>query len=156
MKNREISRQIQRLNSLVSRTSAAAGGDLELQAEWARYICIVAAGLIENGLKAIYSDFVDNASSVQVAGFAKATLSRIQNPRAERFLEISGSFNDDWRNELERFFEKHGGKEAINSIMSNRHLIAHGKTSNISMTPLKDYIKEAVRVLELIEQQCTR
>lgn len=156
MRNPEISRQIQRARALVDRTTAACGGDIELQAEWARYLCIVVAGVIENGLKAVYSDFTEKSASKPVAAFAKGVLSRIQNPKAETFLQTAGGFSGTWRAELEKYLDDSGGKDAINSIMANRHLIAHGKSSAISMAFLKDYFAKSVAVLEFIEEQCNR
>lgn len=48
MNNREIARQLQSLRDLIKRTSQACGGDVEMQAHWARYLCVLSAGLVEN------------------------------------------------------------------------------------------------------------
>jgi hypothetical protein len=47
-----------------------------------------------------------------------------------------------------------GRRDAINSIIANRHQIAHGETSRITLLRLKDYFSKAVQVLEFIEDQC--
>ena len=63
MKNQEVSRQLQRLQSLIKRTNAASRGDIEMQAHWAKYLCVLSAGFLENALKEIYAEFVRGASS---------------------------------------------------------------------------------------------
>ena len=50
--------------------------------------------------------------------------------------------------------ESDGNKEAIDAIISNRNLIAHGENSNITLVQLKDYLTKSVRVIEVIENQC--
>ncbi|MEA3523144.1 MAG: hypothetical protein U9R50_09210, partial [Campylobacterota bacterium] len=67
MKNREINRQLQALKDLLKKTDEATNGSIELQSHWAKYVCILSSGLIENSLKEVYSEFVKNASSQPVA-----------------------------------------------------------------------------------------
>jgi hypothetical protein len=52
------------------------------------------------------------------------------------------------------FVEDEGRDDAIGNIMTNRHLIAHGKNSQITIGKIKEYLKLAVEVLEFIENQC--
>lgn len=158
MKSQELSRQLQRINDLVSKTDQACSTNLELQAHWAKYICILTAGFLENALKDIYIDYADRQVSQPIAKFVGSKLSSIRNPKTERFLEIAGAFKDEWVAELTTFTEDEGRKEAIDSIMVNRHLIAHGKTHNssISLAQMKSYLAKAIEVIELIEEQCLR
>ncbi len=55
MRNRNINLQLQQLNSLFRNTSSASSGNIELQAHWAKYLCVLSAGLIENALSEIYT-----------------------------------------------------------------------------------------------------
>ena len=81
-------------------------------------------------------------------------LARIQNPKISKFLEVAGSFRVEWKDQLETFVNDGGRREAVNSIMSNRHLIAHGKDSTISLVQVKEYLAKSVEVIEFIEAQC--
>ena len=71
---------------------------------------------------------------------------------------MASAFSDTWGSELQAFANENGRREAIDSIMVHRHLIAHGKyqDSRISLAQLKDYLKKAVEVLVLIESQVRR
>ncbi len=155
MKNREINRQLQALNDLLKKTDEATKGSLELQSHWAKYVCILSSGLIENSLKEVYSEFVKNASSQPVANYTCSILKKVQNPKATRFVETARMFKVEWANELECHMEEEGRADAINSIMSNRHLIAHGKSSGITLTRVKEYLGKAIEVIEFIEEQCS-
>lgn len=155
MNNRELLRQIQKLNALFDRTQNASGGNIEIQSHWAKYLCVLSAGFLENTLFEIYGDFCKRAASEHVANFASKNLSRIQNPKTNRFIEVASNFKKAWGEDLKAFVDEDGRKEAINSIMANRHLIAHGKTSNITVAQLKEYLDKAIEVVDFIESQCS-
>jgi len=89
MQNRDISKQLQRLNYLIKKTDEACAGNLELQAEWAKYLCILSAGLLENALKAIYIEFARGTVSGPIANYVSSTISPIRNPKTQRFFRYS-------------------------------------------------------------------
>ena len=158
MLNRELSRQLQRLQDLIKKADEACNGKIELQAQWARYLCVLSAGFLENAIKEIYTDFARNQVSQPVANFISSKLSPIRSPKAQLFIDIAAAFNDTWRGELEIYLNDNGRGDAIDSIMGNRHLIAHGKyyNSGISIARVKEYLAKAIEVVEYIEQQCAR
>ncbi len=133
MQNQEVSRQLQRLRDLFAKTSEACGGNVEMQAHWAKYLCIRAAGLLENALPEIYKSFVSSAAPAPIANFVGTQLDKLQNPKTSRFIEVARSFKPVWGDELEKFVNDGGRREAIDSIMSNRHLIAHGGDTGITL-----------------------
>ena len=153
MKNAELNRQAKRIQELFTRTSAAVGTDDELRAHWAKYLCVLSAGLLENAIRVLYSDFVSNASSSPVANYANGHLGKVRNPKPTKFLEIAGAFKDAWRSELDKFLQNDGRSEAIEAVMNARHQIAHGKDTGISLVRLKGYFTKLVEVIEFIEKQ---
>lgn len=154
MKNQEMSRQLQRLESLFKRAGEASNGDLDLQSHWARYLCVLVSGFVENGVKEIYSEFVSRGASKPVADYAISYLATIQNPKAEKILAITGSFKKEWRDELAKYLEEDGRKDAVDSIMTNRHQIAHGKDVGITLARVQGFFKKIADILAFIEQQC--
>lgn len=155
MRDRDLDRQLHAVQSLFQRTRAASGDDIELMSHWARYLCVLCAGYLENALAAVYSDFCRRKSSDPVANFAVSTLEKIANPKTHRFLEVAGRFKPAWRDELTSFVDEDGRRDAIDSIMSNRHLIAHGGRSDITIARMSDYFAKSIRVVEFIERQCS-
>lgn len=142
----------------MKRATEAAGDNLELQAEWARYICIVTSGILENSLKELYIDFAKQKASAPIAKYISSQIFQLRNPKTQRFLDIASAFSQTWHLELEAYVGDNGRSEAIDSIMNQRHLIVHGKykNSNITMASIKEYFSKAVEVLDFIEQQCAR
>lgn len=154
MRNVEVLRRAQRLQDLITRTNAATSGDLELQSHWAKYLCVLAAGLLEVSVPEIYGAFVKSRASPEVGAFAASILATVRNPKPGKFLEIASRFDSSWRTDLETFLAEDGRGDAIESIMNNRHLVAHGKDSRITMAALKTYFDKAVAVVEFVEDQC--
>jgi len=125
-----------------------------MRSHWAKYLCILSAGFLENAIEEVYGDFVRGAASKPVADYATSVLSKIQNPNIPRFIGTARSFRQDWATALDTYVDEEGRREAINSIMKNRHEIAHGKYSGITIAQIKDYLDKAVEVVEFIENQC--
>lgn len=156
MQNRELHRELQRIRGLVDRTRLATDSNLELQAHWGRYLCILVAGFLENAIGEIYSGFAHDVANAQAARFISSALSKVRNPKAQRFSEIANAFDSAWARELDSFMSDNGRKEAIDTIMANRHLIAHGKDTGITVARVVGNLNKCVEVIEFIENQCRK
>lgn len=149
-----LASQRQRLLWLIEQANRLPAEQTELRAHWARYICVLVSGFLENSLKELYSHYARSCSAPAVANYVEVQLERLQNPRAQRFVETAQAFDKRWANDLAAFMEEEGRKEAIDAIMANRHQIAHGKDSGITLARISDYLAKSVRVLDFIEAQC--
>ncbi len=154
MKTLALVQQHQKLIWLIDHTGESCGDNLQLQAHWGRYLCVLAAGFLENAIGEIYARFAKQASSPPVANYVSAVVLKIQNPKAERFVSTAKAFKQDWGNRLEEFLADNGRKDAIDSIMSTRHLIAHGRDTAITVSRVRDYLDKSVEVIEFLENQC--
>lgn len=154
MKSNALVSQKQRLDWLIKEAEKFQGDQLELQAHWARYLCVLAAGFLENALSEVYSNYAKSAANAQVSNYVEAALRQIKNPKAGRFINTARAFDRSWEESLVTFIETDGRKDAIDAIMANRHLIAHGKDSGISLVRVKSYLKKSIEVVEFIETQC--
>ena len=154
MRNRELSRQIESIDSLLRYTSTATG-DIEILGHWGRYLCVLTAGFLENSIEEVYGKFVRDASSQPVARFAEYQLGRINNPKSGRFVETAGRFKPEWADDLKAFLDEDGKRRrnAIDSIMSNRNIIAHGDDVEISVGRVREYLPHCIEVVEFIERQ---
>jgi hypothetical protein len=154
LKNTELRSQASRISDLLAKAPSATGGDIELQAHWARYICVLAAGFLENALFEVYAAVIRTGSNPAVASFAVSRLEKISNPKASRFIDTATAFKAGWGEELSTFVDDEGRRDAIDSIMSNRHLIAHGAHSGITIARLRQFFEKSVDVVMFLEKQC--
>lgn len=126
-----------------------------MQGHWARYICVLSAGYVENTVRDIYGQYVHkNSYSQPVIRYATKQLDSVQNPRPEKLVKIAASFDPAWGRDLETHLNQNFRSDAVNAIMSNRHLIAHGRSSNITVGQISLYLGKVVEVAEFMESQC--
>ena len=155
VKSHDLNKQYKVILNLIASTRASCGDDLELQGHWGKYICILSAGFLENAISQVYMPLVSGSASPAVSNFTNRMLEKIQNPKASKFVEVARSFKKEWGDDLEAYFNSDIElKDAIDSIMQNRHLIAHGKNTSVSIVKVKDQIEKSVEVIEFIENQC--
>ena len=133
MNTLEAVRYKQRLDNLFGQISVFSENP-ELQSQWARYLCVLVSGFLETSICAIYGEFARRTASPYVANFVKCELGSFQNPKMGKIIELTRAFNSKWANELE---SKTAGKlkEAVDSIVANRHQIAHGRDVGITYSP---------------------
>lgn len=154
MHSRELNRQVQRLKALIDQADQASHESLELHGHWARYTCILVAGFLENAIAEVYSEFAKRQCSARVARYVSARVSRIQNPKSYRFIEVADAFDKSWGDTLSEFLDQEGRRDAIDGIMNVRNNVAHGKDTGITVARVKDYLEHSVRVVEFLEVQC--
>ena len=92
MKTLEAIRYKQRLDNLFAQISAFST-ELELQSQWARYLCVLVSGFLEVSICATYNQFAKNSASPQVANFVKYQLDSFQNPKMGKIVELTRAFN---------------------------------------------------------------
>ena len=155
MRSRELIKQHEQIKRLIQETKTSTNGNLELQGHWGKYLCVLVSGFLENSICEVYIEFVNTASAPHVTQYTRTALSKIQNPKAAKFVDTARQFKKEWGQELETFFiEDSSRKDAIDSIMQNRHLIAHGKSSSISVARVSEYLQKSIEVIEFMENQC--
>ena len=152
MRNVEAVRYKQRLDHLFEQISALPD-DIELQSHWSRYLCILVSGFLETSVRTIYSQYAREKAAPNIANYVTRRLERFTNPNMGDILTLSGMFNNEWRDQLENATEGEL-KAAVDSIVANRNLIAHGANVGIGFNTIKGYYKSAVKVVELIESNC--
>ncbi len=143
----------QRLDHLFGKV-AALSCDLELQAHWARYLCVLTSGFLEVSVSAIYTEYARSNTQPRIANFVSSQLRRFPNPKMNRIIELARQFSGEWADRLQR--DTDGAlKDAVDSIVDNRNAIAHGGNIGITYHRIRDYYARALRVVELIDRQCS-
>ena len=151
MRNKEIIRYQQRLDKLFDKIKDIQ--DIELQSHWARYLCILVSGYIETSIRSIYIEYARKRADSNIADFVSNTLKDFRSPNMNKILDLVHDFNPQWEVELKNFTDGEL-KDSVDSIVSTRHNIAHGRNVGISYVTIKKYYQNAIKVIELIDAQC--
>src|SRR5205809_5504366 len=95
----------QRLDAALKRAGNLAQLDVEIQADFAKYLCILVSGYIETAVAEIAIEHCRARSQPTVANYTGRELGRLQNLKAERLLQVVGAFSPDWRREVEAYID---------------------------------------------------
>ena len=151
--NKEVLRSQSRLDNLFGKVSYMSD-DPELQAHWSRYLCVLVSGFLETSIREIFSEYTKTKASPKIVNYVERQLERFQNPNAEAILQLAGAFDPSWRSDLEDTVDEQI-IAAVNSIVTNRHGIAHGRNVGLSYRVMYDYYINSRKLVELIDRQCS-
>lgn len=147
----EIHQQKQRIDALFK--LARQFPDPEVQSHWSRYLCVLVSGFLENSVEICLGKYSRRVTNDAVANFVSSKLRGFQNPKMGHIAELFGSFDPAWAAKLDA--ETQGRlSDSVNSIVGNRHKIAHGESVSLSLGSLATYYQDAVKVIELMEKTC--
>lgn len=142
----------QRLDSLFDRISTLPIDD-EIHAHWSRYLCVLISGFIENAMRILLTEYTKNKSHPNVSNYVSKQIKGITNLNNEKILQLLGSFDSEWRNVIEQKITD-AQKDAIDSIVANRHNIVHGRSVGITVPRVKNYYHRILAVIDAIESDC--
>lgn len=153
--NEELKQQSEKIINLIATAELTFDEGDELRSHMAKYICILCSGFLENAIHAIYTDYVKKeTTSITVISFATIILNKIQNPNSEKIRAIAKNFKLEWETGLNLFLQQEERNTALNYIIKDRHRIAHGKDSDITLSRIREYHNKAVEIIEFLETQC--
>lgn len=111
-------------------------------------MCVLTAGMLEAGLKAILAEYVSrNANRAVVRQYRRISERRPLNPNANEIVEILRHFDPVWALEIDEFLSKKDGA-LVDSVMNNRNQIAHGGQVGLSPATMREQFEGVVRVVE--------
>jgi len=142
---RQIENRIIRLYELFP----AVEGD-EVRAELTKHLCVLTSGMIEVTCRDILTKYSEVRCSPQVLRHVSTSVAGFQNANTAKIIELFSSFDPEavekWCNDL---LEEESA--SINSIISNRHQIAHGRSIGLSFDVLQRYYKFALSAVQKLE-----
>lgn len=144
----EVSRLRMRLEATFSR-SPSSSADLEVQADYAKYLCVLVSGFFENAIVALLLHYAEKRSAPEIAAFVERQLDRWTNPNFDKIAVLFGSFNPDWRRALEIYLVDQR-KDSVHSLVALRHKIAHGESVGTSLSQVKAHYKVVLEVVEFL------
>ena len=131
---------------------ATAVKDDEVKALLSNYICVLVSGYIETSIQDIISEYTKPRSHGSVSGFVVGRLKRFTNANTEKIGNMLNNFNQDWKSSFDSMLTEER-RSAINSIVANRNLIAHGISTSISLRNVSEYYVRCKDVINEIESK---
>ena len=137
------------LDSLFEKGSSLSD-DPELLANWAKYLCVLVSGFVEESVRVLVINYAESRAAPEIGHFVGCRIRKFQNPKMSNILTLLGGFSEELRSQIESATEGEL-KDAVDSVVQNRHLIAHGRSVGISFVTIRDYYKRILSVVEHLE-----
>lgn len=122
----------------------------ELQPHLASYLCVLISGYLELSIREILRFHCSKRSAPEVAAFAAASLKSFQNPTREQIEQLLRRFSVTWVESLADLED--GTMDQINSLVLNRHKIAHGEVITLGLRQVLDHYESAKRLIRHLER----
>ena len=150
--NEELNRQLHKINKLIKQAKTF-NVDGELQAHFTKYICIRFSGFIENAITITFTDIAAKSCDSGVSfNYIKSQLFKIQNANSEKIRNLARAFKTSWHDILRDYMQIDNRGSSINYILKDRHNIAHGRDTTVTLRQLEQHISKALQVIVFIEQ----
>ena len=120
-----------------------------------RHLCVVCAGVLEEHVRLHVAEYARVKSFGFVASFVSSRISRTTNLNTEKLTQLLREFDASLAEEMEQFMDDRR-KEGLNSLMSVRHTVAHGKDNGVSLHRIRQYKDIVLEILDKADEMFTR
>lgn len=124
--------------------------DLQAQADLACYLCVLVAGYLEQAARHILGDFAARKAHPSIARFAERRLGAFTNANSRKLCDLVGDFDAQFRERMEDFVSGER-KDAIDSVIANRHQIAHGRDVGLTIFRISAYYNHVLDTVAFLE-----
>lgn len=150
-----ISAYRKQIDDVVGRVDAliSAGGtvDPELTSDLAKYITVLSAGLIENTMEEVVLEYGRQFRDTRMDTYLAGRMRSFNNPQRNRILDVLSSFDGNWGLRAKAFLAVNATHTvALESIMSNRHQIAHGGFSGVTLGDIRRWLLDVEPIVQFL------
>lgn len=150
----EVARLEKRLDATFQRIKIfGATADIEVQSDFARYLCVLVSGYLEKAVAELVLEHARRNSRVSLQRFVEYKTRHFMNANCQKLTELLGGFDPEWRRGLEQFLVD-DIKDAVDSVVSLRHRIAHGGTGDVTYQRILGYYERIKKVVNHIGALC--
>lgn len=138
------------LDATFERISKIDPMEIELRADFSRYLCVLVSGYLEQAIRNAIAEYATRRATPTVANYVAKVSGRLTNLKSNTLRDCLLAFDPSWEGALEALLTGEA-KDAVDSVVSLRHGIAHGQPADVTFERIARYYKEVVRVVAEIE-----
>ena len=125
----------------------------EIRSLLANYLCIRTSGLLETFIKGRISDYIDKKAPKEVKRYIATKMKDITSLNAKKIVSVLDAFSNTWSTGFQLYIDCHEQeKNSLNSIVANRHNIAHGQNSRVTFANMKQYYTDIKGVIAELDK----
>lgn len=120
--------------------------EIELRADFARHLCVLVSGFLDQTIKNYTIEYVKKRSSPPITRYISGAIKNATNFKSGKLSTHLQSFDANWKAELDTLIADER-KDAIDSLVTLRHQIAHGKPADVTLVRVRNYYNEITKVV---------
>ena len=144
--------EVERRRPQLDTTFARARGldaDAELLSDFARYLCVLVSGFVEQATIELLLEYVRTHSDPRIQRHVERRVRRLSNLNTPRLIDVVGSFDPVWRSKLETFIVNEY-KDALDGIVDLRNTVAHGRYAGVTLSSVDGYYKRIKKIINRV------
>lgn len=150
----EVERRRRQLDTTFARARGLDAG-AELLSDFARYLCILVSGFLEQATIELLLEYVRTHSDPRIQRHVERRVRRLSNLKTQRLIDAVGSFDPEWRNDLETFIVDEY-KDALDGIVDLRNTVAHGRdASGVTLSRVDGYYARIKTIIDRVADLLT-
>jgi hypothetical protein len=118
-----------------------------------RHLCVLTSGFLEVAVTEVLAEYATMRANPLVQRYVRKNLDQFQNPKLQKIVDLVSRFDPAWGMVFSQRVTAQQ-KDAVDSIVANRHLIAHGRQVGISLGNMREYYRGATQVVEVLAAVC--
>ena len=122
--------------------------DDEVKAAISRHLCVLTSGFLELSFKEVLQDYVAAKAAPNIHAYVVSTLHNLTNLKAGRIVERLCKFSADWGRRFEQETSDEQ-RDAVDTVVANRNLIAHGHDVGISLGRARTYYDRTQEIVSV-------
>lgn len=148
----EVKRLKQRLDATFSRLGGV-GTDLEVQSDFARYLCVLVSGYLEKAISELVVQHARRTGAPPLQRFVDQRTKTFTDAKAQKINDLLGDFDPEWRTLME---EHLAGdlKDAVDGVVNLRNKISHGESVGVTYATISDYYSRVQKVVDYVAELC--
>ncbi|WP_134163381.1 HEPN domain-containing protein [Pseudomonas citronellolis] len=123
--------------------------ETELRADLARHLCVLVSGFLDQTIKNFTIEYVKKRASPTITHYISNSITNLTNLKSSKLSSHLLAFDASWKIKVEKLIAEER-KDAIDSLVTLRHGIAHGKPGDVTLARVKSYYKEILKVVDEI------
>ena len=145
----EVERRRRQLDTTFARARGL-DADAELLSDFARYLCVLVSGFVEQATIELLLEYVRNRSERSIQSYVERRVRRLSNLNTPKLISVLCSFDPEWRSKLEGFIVNEY-KDALDGIVDLRNTVAHGGyAGGVTLSNVDGYYTRIKKIINRI------
>lgn len=148
----QVQSERRRLDETFKRATGVKG-DAELSSDFARHLCVLISGFLEQAIIELLLEYVRIRCPVEIQRHVGHRLRRFTSPKANNIIDLFGTFDLGWQANLKMYLVNEY-KDAVDGVVNLRHSIAHGRNTGVTMSSAQSYYDRVKSVVDHLADLC--